>query len=421
MAKDIFQDMVRVKRARQAADREKVTPSDPAPEKKENKQKKQEGGSRYGMWLLAVIAVIFLFFAVSLLFTSAEVVVNPEVQEVSLDGSFSAVKGGSGNEISFDLVVLSGEKKETVSGGEEKEVYEKATGRVVIYNTFSSASQRLDIDTRLEGSNGKLYKTEKGIVVPGMKGDGTPGSIEVGIYAAEAGEEYNSDPLDFKIVGFKGGPKYEKFYGRSNGEIKGGMTGMVQDISDQQKAELTERLEVSLTENLTAKALDQIPSGFILWEEATFIDRIEEKTEAGAEEGTTKVTLSGSLYGFLFDEEKLSKSIIEKSVPEYDGSEAYVHNLKELSFTLLDKENITYLNAKNIKDINFTLSGTPEVVYKINPDALSAEFLGKNKKEFERILSEYSHIKSADLSLRPVWKKTFPEDMNDLKILVNYP
>src|SRR3989344_6062534 len=108
------------------------------------------------------------------------------------------------------VAIISGEESKVVQDTKTKDVIEKAKGTVLIYNNFSSVPQRLDIDTRLEGSNGKIYKTVKKIVVPGMRSS-APGSVEVGIYAAAGGEEYNSGPLDFTIFGFKGTPKYSKF------------------------------------------------------------------------------------------------------------------------------------------------------------------------------------------------------------------
>jgi len=432
MAKGVFQDMVKVKREREKEKETKLPfkvissppPELSSPEKEIEKVKprrKNKKGSRYGIWFLAVIAIIFLFFAVSLLFVEAQITVNPEIQEVSLEQSFSGVKSGSTGAVSFDLMVLSGEEKKSVSGGEMKEVSEKAFGKVRIFNNFSSATQVLDIDTRLEGTNGKIYKTEKRVVVPGKQSDGTPGSLEVGVYAAEAGEEYNSEPLDFTIVGFKGTPKYEKFYARSVGEITGGSKGSRPDLSEEaEKKNLTE-LETTLREKLLERAFNQVPSGFILWEDAVFVEMNKESLEAQPETNTLEIKLQGTLYGFLFKEKEISEEIIFETLPEYDKTEAYISNLKELEFLLLDKENITLGNVNSIKNINFNLSGNPKIVYKLDTSALSAELLGKKKSDFENILTHYPHIKSAELSLRPVWKKSFPDKKEKIEIVVNYP
>ncbi|HEU0085530.1 MAG TPA: hypothetical protein VFQ59_01055 [Candidatus Paceibacterota bacterium] len=437
MPKNVFQDMVTVKRERQGTPpkridippvRESFTPPPPPPPPPPPRTpvespipRERREGPRYGIWFLATVAVIFLFFAVSLLFVNAKVSVNPEQREVSLSKTFSAVKGGMNGALPFDLLVLSGQEEKIVAGGEEKEVIETAKGKVKIFNEFSSAPQALDINTRLEGSNQKIYKTVEKVVVPGMASDGTPGSIEVDIYASEPGKEYNSAPLDFKIFGFKGGPKYEKFYARSQGEISGGASGVSMSLSDSQKENAVIELENTLREKLLEKVRGQIPNGFVLWDDAIFVEMEEETLAKGSEPNTTLVVVKGVLYGFLFDEKRMSTEIINEAISDFDGSEAYVSNLKDLEFTLLDRENITSGNVNTVKNINFSLAGKPKVVYRISSESLASELAGKNKKDFERILSRYPHIDTADLSIRPVWKSSIPESTKDIEVVVNYP
>ena len=166
--------------------------------------------------------------------------------------------------------------------------------------------------------------------MPGIDKAGLPGKIKVGVYASEPESKYNTPPLDFKIVGFKGTPKYDKFYGRSEGDITGGLVGASREISNSQKDAVLVELKDSLNTKLMEKAREQIPSGFVLWRDAVFLDTDKEEMVIGKEEDTTIVSLSGTLYGFLFSEEELSKEIIIKAMTDYDESEAYIYNLKEL-------------------------------------------------------------------------------------------
>src|SRR3989344_9506234 len=235
MPKNLFQDMVKVKRERREEARQSLLsdrPEEPereytvpvnqvkspvAAESPRNARDAREefnhefmepiGGRRPRLWGVALISVVFFLFALSFLFTKAEVTVNPKIEDLILNENLSATKDASSDNLPFEVVIIPGQEERIVAGGELKDVSLSAKGTAIIYTSYSSATQRLDINTRLEGSNGKIYKTEKTVVVPGMKG-AVPGSIEVGIYGAETGEEYNSGPLDFKIFGFKGTPKY---------------------------------------------------------------------------------------------------------------------------------------------------------------------------------------------------------------------
>jgi hypothetical protein len=78
-------------------------------------------------------------------------------------------------------------------------------------------------------------------------------------------------------------------------------------------------------------------------------------------------------------------------------------------------------NVNSVANINFTLLGDSQMVYKINTETLASEFIGRRKNEFENILSKHEHIYSANLSIRPVWKKDFPKVKEKIEVIVNYP
>ncbi|KKQ06848.1 MAG: hypothetical protein US15_C0002G0001, partial [Candidatus Moranbacteria bacterium GW2011_GWF1_36_4] len=102
---------------------------------------------------------------------------------------------------------------------------QKAHGTVVVYNEYSAASQQLVATTRLLTEDGKLFRLVAGVVVPGIseiEGKIEPGKIEVEVVADQSGEEYNIEESKFSIIGFKGGPKYEKIHARSIAKMIGG-------------------------------------------------------------------------------------------------------------------------------------------------------------------------------------------------------
>lgn len=378
-----------------------------------------KGRSRYGLWIVALVSVGFLVFSISFLFTRAKVSINPKIQDISLNENLSAVKDSADeNSIPFDLVVLDGVESKTIPPGEEKEVVIPAKGRVIIYNNFSTAPQALAIDTRLEGSNGKIYKTETKLSVPGKNKDGTPGSIEVAIYASEAGAEYNSVPLDFTILGFKGTPKYSKFYARSKGEITGGFKGKSSVLSDSEKAKLTSELKTALEAKLAKRATDQLPAGFVLFGGATTLDTSGDNVTFATKDNITTASLNGTLSGFLFEEKKLTKKIAESVIPKYDGSEIYIPNIQNLKFSLAGGETVSFAEAQNI---SFNLSGLVTLVWRVDNEKIVADLVGRKKKDFDQVLSQYQNIESAELSLSPFWKMSFPEKNKDIQVLVNYP
>ncbi len=373
--------------------------------------------SKYGLWVVALVSVGFLLFALSFLFTKAKVVVVPKSFDENLSLNLSATKDSADpTALSYDLVVLEGIEEKSVAAGTEEDVRVPATGRVVIYNAFSTAPQLLAIETRLEGSNGKIYKTDTKLTVPGMKGS-SPGSIEVGVYAAEAGPDYNSEPLDFKIFGFKGTPKYTKFYARGKGEISGGFIGKRTVVAPADRDRAVAELRIGLQSKLYKKAADQLPAGFILFKGATVLDVPESgiSAEPDASGGTT-LSIRGTLSGVLFDEKKLAKKIAENTVPKYNQEDVFIPNFGLLDFSLTGLVG-ALAEANNVV---FNLTGPAKIVYGLDQKKIAEDLAGKAKKEYNAILSTYPVV-SAELVLRPFWKTSFPEKPEDIEIKVNYP
>lgn len=384
------------------------------PEKKGNKS------SKYRIFFVALVSVVFLLFALSFLFSKATVTVVPKMKDVPLTAeNLSASKDSSVPGLTFDLVVISGEENKSIQGGEMKDASTAATGSVLFYNAYNSSPQVLGANTRLEGSNGKIYKTSKKVTIPGMTKNSKPGSVQVDVYGAEVGDEYNSSPIDFKVLGFKGTPKYSKIYGRSKGDITGGFKGQSPVISTLDKTTAVSELKATLETKLLKKATDQIPNGFILFKDAVFLN-IDDKDISFTpdKDNTVLANVKGTLYGFLFDEKKLTAQIAQDVIDQYDGSEVYIPNIRDLTFSLADKENTSFADVKNI---NFTLSGTPKIVYKVDVEKFTADLLGKKKSDFNQILAQYPNIDSAVLVIRPFWKTTFPDKSASIEIIVNYP
>lgn len=387
--------------------------------KKNNYETKRASGPRYTLWVVALVAVIFLFFALSFLFSNATITVNPKIKTISLNQNLSAVKDPNTDKVPFDLVVLSDQESKSILL-EEKDFQESAKGTVLIYNKMNSTPQALAVDTRLEGSNGKIYKTKTKATIPGMSKDGVPGKVSVEIYGSELGKEYNSAPLDFKILGFKGTPKYSKFYGRSVGEISGGMVGKARLVTEDQKAIALKDLKASLQKKLFAKAVNQIPAkGFVLFKDATFLNIDDTNISPVTADGTVTMTIKGTLYGFIFNEEKLTKKIVEYLLPDETESDIYVSNLRDLSFVLLTKDILSYAD---VTDIDFNIYGVPKIVYKFDSTKLVPELLGKNKEYLNSLLlAEYPNVESATYSIKPIWKSTFPDKAEKINVIINYP
>ena len=177
-------------------------------------------------------------------------------------------------------------------------------------------------------------------------------------------------------------------------------------------------LQKNLQIKLIKKATDQIPDGFILYKDAVFLDSPTILPNPIIKDNNATFTLNATLYGFILNEKNLTKKLVSNLISGYDGSEVYIPNIKDLSFSLTKKDTDSYANTSNI---TFSLTGNPKIVWRIDIEKLYTDLLGSRKKDFNSMLSRYINIASADLVLRPAWRSVLPDKKEKINIKINYP
>ena len=441
MPKNILQDVIKIKNNKKIeVNQKKIFTSDAlknvATHSSLGEGKQKEKKSYNSLWLVAVISIVFLFFSLSYFFSSAIVTINPKMKDFTLNQNVVATpKANDSTGLSYDIIVLSGEEQKEVPGGEERDWKVPATGKILFYNAFNFSNQIIPANTKLEGSNGKIYETKNEVIIPGIAKDRIPGKIEVDIFAEKIGEEYNSKALDFKVLIFKGTSKYSKIFARSVGDIVGGFNGKSNQLSDVDKENDVQQLKDLLYKKLFNKAKNQIPNDFILLNNATFLNIDEQDIVPSKNLGFYTVDIKGTFSGILFDKNQLTKEVINdifpsnnlgdgtidslsenSATPSVTSKDVYLSNIENLSISSFDQNLITLADMKNI---TFNLSGTVKVVWNIDVSKIAEDLLGKSKKDFNKILLQYPNINSADLVIKPVWKNSFPDKLDKIKVIVN--
>lgn len=364
-----------------------------------------------------ISAILVIYIIISVLFSGADLKIVPKSEQVQISVGITAKKGDIKALVPFETVTLSEESSKLVAPTGTKDVSEKAGGRVVIYNAYSTASQKLIKDTRLETPDGKIYRITTGVVVPGLSvvnKETIPGSVEVSVYADKPGEQYNVGLSDFSIPGFKGDPRYEKFYARSKGEIKGGYVGSIQTASPGAVTAARNELRTAIKDSLVKQVSSQIPATFVLFKDAgnvTFETKDDVKNASGV-----IVKEKGTYTGILLPKEALTREILKKSI----------YTLKDAGpATLKDIENLTLVFQSaglpemlaQAESIELSLSGTTTVEAVVDFDKVKKDIAGKPRSEFNSLLAKYNGIKSATLSVNPFWTRYLPSDVEKISIV----
>src|SRR3989344_4753035 len=107
-----------------------------------------------GMWVLAFLSSLVLVFAASTYFYRVNVLVVPTENTAVVSGDFIAYKDTRPGGIKMSTITISDEKEMVVNASGMQDVARKASGTIVIYNSYSKNSQRLIKNTRFETSTG---------------------------------------------------------------------------------------------------------------------------------------------------------------------------------------------------------------------------------------------------------------------------
>ena len=375
------------------------------------------------IWLLAGICLLALFFGISILFTSATVTITPRTEQITFnDESYTAKQNSqSTSTLSFEVLNVKQSSGKIIATTEEKEVSQKATGVIVIYNNYNTSSQRLINNTRFEANNGKIYRISSSVIVPGYKkvdGKIVPGSIEATVFADQAGTDYNfklSDLIgDFKIPGFKGLPQYQSFYARAKTDITGGFVGKQRIVSAELRKATEDSIKVELKEQLLKELYAIKPDNFIIFKDGYSIDYTSLEDTA-VDSNNVTINVEGSLNGIIFNNLKLTKYLASKKIDNFDNLPAELIPADNMTVTMTGA-NSTGLWKNDT--LQLKLNGDATVKWVYDSDAIKRDLVGKSESDLKTLTSSFKDsIDSINVKFVPVWTKYFPDNIKKIKII----
>lgn len=375
--------------------------------------------SKVIIWILGMASVVAVFVVLGNVFSGAELTVTPKTRSIPIDLDLIAKPEVSEKNLAYTSLTLLREKEVSIPADFEKSVETVATGKIIIYNNYSSAVQRLVKNTRFETPNGLIYKIHDSITIPGksaISGKIIPGSIEVTVYAESAGAEYNIGLTDFTIPGFKSNAdRFAGFYARSKTPMTGGKVGIVKSISNEKRLEAKARLEGELKQVLLEEARKQAPPNAIFYDGAYRLS-FEEIAGSGETVGEfVKLKERARFTAFFFSKDGIARAIASKSIDGYDGSPVAVSNYNELLFDFTNKNEY---GATSVGPIELNLKGNAMLVWQFDQAKFKNDLLGKKRNELPGIISKYPNIIKAGVVIRPIWKNTFPTSVSKIKIVI---
>ncbi|MBI2507168.1 MAG: hypothetical protein HYW09_00965 [Candidatus Niyogibacteria bacterium] len=387
----------------------------PAPENKPKNKPALHRAAPPKFIVLAVISYALILVAIGF-WAKAEVNLVLRSETLEVDNLLPAAVNDS--EILTEKVVFEDKAESSAKTSGLKNFNDRASGIIIIYNAYSSEPQALLSNTRFETVDGKIFRSNKPITVPGAKiidGKIDPSSIEIKVFADEAGDSYNIGLADFSIPGFKGGVKFDKFYARSKTPMTGGFVGKAGVVSKEDIEILRQNLENELKQKLYARFQSEIPDDFLA-PEGAYKYEIEVSDTApseGSRADEFKMTLSGALQAFFVRRSDIKNKIAErfKDDPEYKNID--IVNFNELKIEAVGADfGSTQLKLK--------VSGQAKIVWGVDEERLAGELALASASSRLGIFNKYPQIRKAQIIYRPFWWKIFPDEAAKVVISGSY-
>jgi len=378
--------------------------------------------AKFFLGFLIVCFVITILIGLIVL-PKAEIILTPRTEpiisnlEITIDKNIQTSDFQT-NKIPGRLISVQKEKEKEFTATGKKKIYEKAKGIITVYNEWGISPQTLVANTRFLSKEGKIFRTTKTIKVPGFKrieGNDIPGTIEVEVVAAGAGEEYNINPTSFTIPGFEGSPKYASIYGRSAEAMKGGKIGEAIVVSKDDLEKAKEFLSQGIKEEtIAAIKKEASEKGFELLDGA--IQEVEIEYIPNVEVGTIAEKFSLKAKSFaqamIFSKEEVKKMALENLFSKLSEQKEIIS--KDEIFNYGDP-------TLDISTGQMTLPVNLEgiVRWKIDPSLIKEDLLGKNEGELKEYLSNLKEIEKAKVSFWPFWVERVPLTTNRVYISID--
>jgi hypothetical protein len=370
-----------------------------------------------------------LSFALSGHFATASFTIVPKSVPVTVNGVYVIpATATAASPLAYGIMTIIGNASTTVPATLGKNIQTKAAGSVTLYNAYSSQSQKLVAGTRLADDSGLIYRLTSTTVIPGYTssaGNIIPGSIAASIVADQPGTNYDissSDPLsDFKVVAYKGTPKYAGFYARLTSNIIGGWNGARTTVAPNTLASTTADLSATLSASLRAKAVQSVPSGSITYPGA-YAQSFTAPTVASVGSNSANIAITGTLYSLIFKISDLASMLASSSSTDLFGSSPYdTPGLDTLSFSIANPN--TFSAAKKTSLVA-KISGSFKLVGSVPVSELKKALAGASLADTENILKKYASVIDIQDSfgdMAPPWVSRVPSDVSRITINVTKP
>jgi hypothetical protein len=282
----------------------------------------------------------------------------------------------------------------------------KAGGEVILYNKYSQ-DQPLVATTRLQTTDGKLFRLDEKVVVP------AGGEVKAMVHADEEGKEYEIGPSRLTIPGLWSGLQ-DQIYAESKSAMTGGEVKVIavsQEDLDKAESALSEQMYEQVKSEMLAENVDP------RFSRSAFTYVVDEKvsdTVPGDEKDKFTIKLVINVIGAFFNDQQMD-DVIRAKLDESLGKDYLVGEISEDS-------TVYSVNDYDIESgiANVLVEAEAEAVLRETSRMLDKQKItGLSIKDAEAYLTGSPLIEKVEITTRPFWIGRLPnlEDHIDYEIV----
>ena len=392
-----------------------VPPSRPTPPE----PMELEPEPRRSFMKLGIILAVTLFIVAggialaSTLFHRAYVTVTPQRFDAVIQDSFTLSPDSS--TLPYQKVVAEDTLTKAVPATGSKQVSDRASGTIIIYNAYSTASLRLITNTQFASPDGLIYRIHTPVSIPGYTtkaGLKVPGSLEATVYADNPGDKYNVGLTDFTVPKLKeqAPDLYALVYARSKTPMTGGFVGQKAVVNQTVRNQAIQDLKTELDRTLRAKISENAPPHSFVFDDTIRI--IYTEGTDTVVDGNAVISVSGSAVAPALDETMFANALARSAKISYQ-EDTKLENPNDLDIILGDTGSAAAGNPLTIR-----VSGTAKLIASFSIVQLAQDLAAKSKDAVAMVQTGYPGIASMDVQAYPFWLGSLPSDPAKIRIEV---
>jgi hypothetical protein len=292
----------------------------------------------------------------------------------------------------------------------QKDIGNKASGTITVYNCDSGSSFMIEAGTTFVASGGKQFKSNAATNVGGLSGSASScrnsashsgaGTGSVAVTAVDLGDEYNVPAGDFSITGIGG-----DIYASSSSAMAGGSHQMATVVSQEDVDKAKGQLAQPDTSGAKNELKKQFQGDYIVIEESFTSDQGQPSVEpaVGQQAQQAKVTVE-TTYTYVAvtrdDIKKVAGDVVNEALQGKENQQMYSLGDTSVAFQVFQKNDSGIYTAR--------LIATGFIGPKIDTDALAEQITGKRFGEIQTLVNQIPGVQKVDIQLSPFWVNTAP-------------